>query len=106
MERTSELFNAEDMTAALPVGILLSMEEQKAKGVPIESEMISETKAALFPRNGCGGRYSELGDDCSGYAGFNVSICFVWRVVAAFGSDSSGSFAVQFTSVYSHAYGV
>lgn len=49
MERTSELFNAEDMTAALPVGILLSMEEQKAKGVPIESEMISETKAALFP---------------------------------------------------------
>ena len=49
MVRTSELFNAEDMTSALPVGILLSMEEQKAKGAPIPGEIISDTKAALFP---------------------------------------------------------
>ncbi len=49
MERTSEMFNAEDMTAALPIGIALSMEEQKAKGLPIEGTIISDTKAALFP---------------------------------------------------------
>ena len=49
MERTSELFNAEDMTGALPIGIALSMEEQKAGGAPIEGELITETKAALFP---------------------------------------------------------
>lgn len=47
--RTSELFNAEDMTSALPIGIALSMEEQKAKGEPIDGELISETKAALYP---------------------------------------------------------
>lgn len=49
MERTSELFNAEDMTAALPIGIALSMEEQKAAGVQIDGDLITETKAALFP---------------------------------------------------------
>jgi mannose/fructose/N-acetylgalactosamine-specific phosphotransferase system component IID len=49
MQRTSELFNAEDMTAALPIGIALSMEEQKSLGSPIDGELISETKAALFP---------------------------------------------------------
>ena len=49
MERTSELFNAEDMTGALPIGIAISMEEQKAGGAPIEGELITETKAALFP---------------------------------------------------------
>lgn len=49
MSRSAELFNAEDMTAALPIGIALSMEEQKADGAPIEGDMISETKAALYP---------------------------------------------------------
>jgi mannose/fructose/N-acetylgalactosamine-specific phosphotransferase system component IID/mannose/fructose/N-acetylgalactosamine-specific phosphotransferase system component IIC len=49
MQRTSELFNAEDMTAALPIGIALSMEEQKSLGAPIDGDLISETKAALFP---------------------------------------------------------
>jgi|GEM_PF-176561 len=49
MERTSELFNAEDMTAALPIGIAISMEEQKAAAAPVEGELITETKAALFP---------------------------------------------------------
>lgn len=49
MVRTTELFNAEDMTSALPIGIALSMEEQKAKGLPIEGSLITETKAALFP---------------------------------------------------------
>ena len=49
MMRTSELFNAEDMTAALPIGIAISMEEQKAAGLPIDGELITETKAALFP---------------------------------------------------------
>lgn len=49
MARSAELFNAEDMTAALPIGIALSMEEQKAAGAPIDGEIISETKAALFP---------------------------------------------------------
>ena len=49
MARSAELFNAEDMTGALPIGIALSMEEQKANGADIDGEMISETKAALYP---------------------------------------------------------
>ena len=49
MVRTTELFNAEDMTSALPIGIALSMEEQKSKGLPVEGHLITETKAALFP---------------------------------------------------------
>lgn len=49
MARSAELFNAEDMTGALPIGIALSMEEQKANGADIDGDMISETKAALYP---------------------------------------------------------
>lgn len=47
--RSVELFNAEDMTSALPIGIALSMEEQKANGADIDGDLISETKAALYP---------------------------------------------------------
>jgi len=49
LKRATEFYNGEDMTSCAAIGMLLSMEDQKAQGVPIEGETISEVKAALYP---------------------------------------------------------